>query len=139
MGLLSQSGSLNLWHMSRRERNAAGKKSGNAVAHSAPVLTTPTSPQQPVENRRLSSVQPQSGRGLGRSPRPLEEQQTLGEEDYAQIAELFALLDRWDGHLMAGAVGFVPPIRIVDPGCRHCLIACNCSTPYVNGPKLRDR
>jgi hypothetical protein len=36
--------------------------SGNAVAHSAPVLNQPTNPQQPVEARRLSPVQHQSGR-----------------------------------------------------------------------------
>lgn len=51
----------------------------------------------------------------------------LEEEDYARLAEFFALLDRWDGHLMAGAVGFVQPIRIVAPGCRLCLTACNCT------------
>jgi len=125
--------------MGRRERNAAGLKSGDAVAHSAPVLTKPTSPQQPVESRRLSSVQPQSGRGLGQSHRMTEEIAKLEEENYALLAEFFALLDRWEGHLMAGAVGFVQPIRIVDSGCRHCLIACNCSTPYANGCKPRDR
>jgi hypothetical protein len=48
--------------MSRRERNAAELNSGNAVAHSAPVLNQPTSPQQPVESRRLSPVQHKSGR-----------------------------------------------------------------------------
>lgn len=56
-----------------------------------------------------------------------EEIAKLEEENYALLAEFFALLNRWDGHLTAGAVGFVQPIRIVDPGCRLCLTACNCT------------
>ena len=39
--------------------------SGNAVDPSAPVLNQPTSPQLPVESRRLSPVQPKRGAGFG--------------------------------------------------------------------------
>lgn len=114
--------------MGGRERNAAGLKSGNAVAHSAPVLTKPTSPEHPVESRRLSSVQPKSGRGSdgyralggsaqlnsgrgsGRSPEMLAAPIQLGDDDIAKLAELFSLLDGWDRK---------------GSSCRLCLIACN--------------
>ena len=96
--------------MGGRERNAAGVKSGNAVDHSAPVLTTPTSPRQPVESRRLSPVQPKSGRGSGQSPETLAEPTEVQEGDTAKLAELFLLLDSWDRK---------------GSSCRLCLIACN--------------
>jgi hypothetical protein len=96
--------------MGGRERNAAGMKSGDAVAHSAPVLTKPTSPELPVESRRLSSVQPKSGRGAGQSPAMLAAPIPLEDGDIAQLTELFLLLDAWDRKA---------------PRCRLCLIACN--------------
>ena len=87
--------------MGRRERNAVGLKSGDAVAHSAPVLNQPTSPQHPVENRGLSSVQPKSGRGLGQSPKSLAESQVAGgqplsDAEVRSVVSLFELLDTWD-------------------------------------------
>jgi hypothetical protein len=90
--------------MSRRERNAADLKSGNAVSHSAPVLNQPTSPKQPVESRRLSSVQPKSGRGLGQSPMSAEGAlplSLLDGADVARLIEFFLLLDAWDRRAMA--------------------------------------
>jgi hypothetical protein len=87
--------------MGRRERNAVGLKSGDAVAHSAPVLNQPTSPQQPVESRRLSSVQPKSGRGLGQSPKSPAELETplgqpLSDVELRSLVSFFELLDTWD-------------------------------------------
>jgi hypothetical protein len=87
--------------VSRRERNAVGLKSGDAVAHSAPVLNQPTSPQQPIESRRLSSVQPKSGRGLGRSPKTLAaadapEGLPISADEIRALASFFELLDTWD-------------------------------------------
>jgi hypothetical protein len=85
--------------MSRRERNAVGLKSGSAVAHSVPVLNQPTSPQQPVESRRRSSVQPKSGRGLGQSPMSAEgalPSPTFDSSEIAKLVEFFLLLDTWD-------------------------------------------
>ena len=92
------------------ERNAAGLKSGNVVDHSAPVLTKPTSPQPPVESRRLSPVQPKSGRGSGQSPETLAEPTELEDGAIAKLAGLFLLLDAWDRK---------------EASCRLCLIACN--------------
>jgi hypothetical protein len=86
--------------MDRRERNAAELNSGNAVDHSAPVLNQPTSPQQPVESRRLSPVQHQSGREFeggalisaeGAVPFP-----SLDSDEILKLAEFFRLLDAWD-------------------------------------------
>ena len=89
--------------MGRREWNAAGLKSGDTVAHSVPVLTRPTSPQLPVENRRLSPaqdvfaplhpVQPKNGRGVGQSPTMLDAAGQLAERDVSALTALFLLLD----------------------------------------------
>jgi hypothetical protein len=109
-----------VYGMGGSERNAAGLKSGNAVAHSAPVLTRPTSPQLPVESRRLAPaqnavaalhpVQPKSGRGVGQSPTMLDAPVNLEDGDIAKLVELFLLLDSWDREAAS---------------CRPCLIACN--------------
>lgn len=101
--------------MGGRERNAAGLKSGDTVAHSVPVLTRPTSPQHPVESRRLSSVQPKSGRGVGQSPAMLAAPMPLEDGDIARLTELFLLLDSWDRK---------------EASCRLSLIACNSSMGY---------
>ena len=85
--------------MSRRERNAADLKSGNVVAHSAPVLNQPTGPQHPVESRRLSSVQQKSGQGLGQNPMSAEgalPSSLLDSAAVAKLVEFFLLLDEWD-------------------------------------------
>lgn len=85
--------------MSRRERNAADLKSGNAVDHSVPVLNQPTGPRHLAESRRLSSVQPKSGRGLGQSPISAEGAvplSLLDSADVAKLVEFFLLLDAWD-------------------------------------------
>lgn len=85
--------------MDRRERNAAELNSGNAVAHSAPVLNQPTSPKLPVESRRLSPVQQKRGQGLGQSPIsaggavPLP---LLDSDEIDKLVEFFLLLDAWD-------------------------------------------
>ena len=119
--------------MGRRERNAAGLKSGDTVAHSVPVLTRPTSPQLPVENRRLSPaqkafvslhpVQPKNGRGVGQSPTVLDAPVQLAEGDVAALTAFFLLLDAWDRASEKDEVS-----------CRRSLIACNCSTPYAEEP-----
>lgn len=96
--------------MGRRERNAADLKSGNAVDHSAPVLSQPTGLQPPVESRRLSSAQPQSGRGLGQRPNSAEGAvPLLDDADIAKLVEFFLLLDAWDRNrvrLVAPPAGF---------------------------------
>jgi len=85
--------------MSRREQNAAELNSGNAVDPSAPVLNQPTSPQQPVESRRLSPVQHKRGREYeggalisaeGAVPFPSD------SDEISKLAEFFLLLDTWD-------------------------------------------
>jgi hypothetical protein len=85
--------------MGRRERNAAELNSGNAVDPSAPVLNQPTSPQPPVERRRLSSVQHKRGRGLGQSPMSAEgalPSPSLEKTEISKLVEFFLLLDAWD-------------------------------------------
>ena len=78
------------------ERNAAGDvKSGDAVAHSAPVLTKPTSPQHPVERRRLFPAQPKSGRGVGRSPTAVACSSELDTESLDKLIAFFQLLNDW--------------------------------------------
>ena len=123
--------------MGRRERNAAGLKSGDTVAHSVPVLTRPTSPQLPVENRRLSParnafaclpcafasldcVQPKNGRGVGQSPTMFNAPVQLAEGDVSALTALSLLLDAWDR-----------ASETDEASCRRSLIACNCSTPYA--------
>ena len=104
--------------MGRSKRNAAGLKSGDAVAHSAPVLTRPTSPQHPVERRRLASalpiVQPKGGRNLGQSPRMPDPPLQPEEGDLVRLVAFFRLLDAWDA-----------PAATTPDGCRLSLIAWN--------------
>jgi hypothetical protein len=85
--------------MGRRERNAAELNSGHTVSPSVPVLNQPTSPQPPVESRRLSSVQQKRGRGLGQSPMSAEgalPSPPLDSAEIQDLVELFLLLDAWD-------------------------------------------
>ena len=119
--------------MGRRERNAAGLKSGDTVAHSVPVLTRPTGLQLPVESRRLSPaqtsfaslhpVQPKNGRGVGQSPTVPDAPIELGESDIAALTAFFLLLDACD-----------KASETDEASCRLSLIACNCSTPYAEEP-----
>ncbi len=85
--------------MGRRERNAAELNSGHTVPPSVPVLNQPTSPQQPVESRRLSSVQHKRGRGLGQSSMSAEgalPSPFLEQAEIQTLVEFFLLLDAWD-------------------------------------------